>query len=205
MWKRTITLVGLAAVSAALWAATAVTATDTSEHLRPGGPEDPNFKPLNKKQEAEVLKSLKKHWPERYRTVMLLKKKDPTAYQQTVAYLHRQWIALPAKAREAWQGLADARVARKRLLDTLRKAKGKERKELVDKLHEVVADEFDAEYQVNQYRLTILEKRLDELRAELKRQGRPDYRKKVIAERHQRLVRDASPCEEKSPKNDKSK
>jgi len=154
------------------------------------GPKNAKPVELTEKQEAELLAAIKKRRPEYYEELMRLKEETPQRYRWAIARvwrLHQRWQYLPQEAREAAATHHDLRVKAAQMIYQWQQAKDPEKKARLKKeLHNVLAEQFDAQQTLREYQLVEFEKRIKHIRQEL--QARAKDRDKIIAERLEELL-----------------
>lgn len=155
---------------------------------------------LTKQQKAELLEFLKRGWPDRYKILEDLKKDSRRSYERSLKHYWKfyvRWKGTPPEVQKAWITMTESRVKAWKLVEKLAQAEEGERAGILKDLRKTVGAQVDAEVVWNQYRLARLEKRLEELRAELKKQA--EQRKHVIEERVEGLIEEAREKAEDSP------
>ena len=153
---------------------------------------------ITPEQEQELLANLKANRPEVYEQALELKKSDPEKYRRMLsmyAWSQRRLRALPEDVRQRVQAEMDAKLKVSRLLRDIRATDNEpKRKPLIAKLHQAVADHFDAEHKGREGRLAMLEKQIERLREDLAR--RVKDRDQIIKDRVEHyLMNPKSPVE----------
>jgi len=175
-------------------------------------PEGPASQPASHGDRTEapkVLAVLKERLPMRYKRLMELKETDPNAYAFHLAEMiqwYEEWKRWPAAIQDAdilqqsmtvqiWQ------IVKKMQKMTAEKSRDKLREELKD----AVTKQVDAEHQVNEYKLSLLEAELTRMKEQLDEHDR--NRDAVIEGYMDHLLQAASqPAEQHHPKkHDKEK
>ncbi len=144
---------------------------------------------LTEEQSEELLAFLKRHYKQRYDWLTKLKSSDPAGYDRSLRWswrLYQQFQGLPPEVQQASIRLVDSRVRIGKLVQKLREAKPEGTPALVEELRAAVGEQLDDEHVFNRYRLSMLEKRIADLRAELRRQV--EQRDQVIDERLEHLL-----------------
>ncbi len=140
---------------------------------------------ITPEQEQELLKDLKAKRPEVHEQALELKKSDPEKYRRMLymyAWSQRRLRALPEDVRKRVQAEMDARLKVSRLLRDIRATEDEPKREpLIAKLHQAVAEHFDAEHKGREGRLAMLEDQIKRLREDLAR--RVKDRDQIIKDR----------------------
>ena len=160
-------------------------------HRAPGAATQPHRRDLSKAQEQELLGVLKEKRPEHHKRLMKLRESSRMRYRWMLQMMWRwyqRWKHLPEEIQAAAITEMDSKVQVWRLARELRKEISKdERKELLFKLREAVARQFDAEQKVRTHRLAQLEKQLQRARLELRE--RSEKRSQTIDDLVKRLLK----------------
>ena len=188
--------VGLLAVFAVLdaWGTDADRAPGDASPSGPGPeavvpPGHPANGALSGSQENELLEALKKRSPERHAALMRLKEQNLRAYRHALRLYWRMYERLkgaPKEVQDAWVNLTETRTEIARTLQEFNKAGQAEKPALKDKLRALLARQLEAEHVVHRHRLAMLEKEIEELRAQLKRQA--ENREQIINQRLEHLL-----------------
>jgi hypothetical protein len=153
----------------------------------------PRWGELTDENEAELLAWLKKHRSDRHQALVEMRTADPRACARALRWWWRAYnrhrhlpeeVLAPALRLYEWRVKLDKAVRR------LREAKPAERPPLVKELRQLIASQLDDEHVYNKYRVGRLEKRIAQLRVELKRQV--EQREEVIQERVERYLEEAT-------------
>jgi hypothetical protein len=159
--------------------------------------ENPNPRPrrgeLTDEDEAALLAWLKEHRSDRHQALMETRTADPHAYARALRWWWRIYIRhrhLPPEVLGPALRLYEWRVKLDKAVRQLREAQPPERPPLVKELRQLIASQLDDEHTYHRYRLGRLEKRIAQLRTELKRQV--EQRDEVIEERMQRYLDEAT-------------
>jgi hypothetical protein len=202
-------LLVLAAVSAAVWAGGDEPNAATSQKDKRGSAganrsEEPSprrhgrggrrghrrAKALTEEQEKEFLAVLKENRPFVYRTLQRLKKHNEDRYR---GVLYRHWLdwqqlqRMPKEVQQAHTTIEQGRRAMVKLMVQYRRADNDQaRKKLTSQIRSLAADIYDAHLKMREYKITELETRIKQLRAELK--DRRENRDQQIEKNVRRLL-----------------
>jgi len=157
----------------------------------PGAATQPYHRGLSKAQEQELLGVLKEKRPEHHKRLMQLRESNRRRYRWMLQMMWRwyqRWKHLPEEIQAATITEIDSKIQVWRLTRELREADSKDdREELLVKLREAVARQFDAEQKIRTHRLAQLEKQLQRARLELRE--RSEKRSQIIDDLVKRLLR----------------
>ena len=144
---------------------------------------------LSEKQEAELLKHLKKHRPDIYERLAELRQKGDRTYRQWLCRLwdsYQELMKLPDALRKHIYAKEAARRNKYHLLRAIRNARPDDKTRLVNELRKAVTVEFEAEQAEREYRLELLAREIERVRAEIK--ARRAQCEKIISERIEKLM-----------------
>ncbi|MCD4824998.1 MAG: hypothetical protein K8S55_10335 [Phycisphaerae bacterium] len=143
---------------------------------------------LSKEDEKKLLAFVKKYHPRMYERLTDLRQDNEARYKKA---LRRIWprfemlMAMPKEIRDAHIKQTTLKVELFKTAKKLHNTKDeKKRSELVAKLRELVAEQFDIQQKVRLYRLKQMEKQLERLEKDLKQ--RAADRDKIIESRLER-------------------
>ena len=146
---------------------------------------------LTKEQEAELLKHIQQHQPELNKRIEDLRKRDERMYRHMLSRMwgyYRKLRDLPESLRKRIYAKEAARRTIYRVLTALKKvASSADKAKLMGELRQAVTVQFEAEQAEREYRLTLLAKQIDSIRAELK--DRQAQRDEIIATRVESLLK----------------
>jgi hypothetical protein len=155
--------------------------------MEPGrrhGPMRPGRQEVSEEQEKQIMEFLSKHMKEHYDRLEKMREENPHAYRRSLAFLWprvQQLLAMPEEARQAHVKEANLRVEIFRTARAYQEAGDAQEKENKKaELQNLLAEKFDAEQQVREYRLKKIQEQIDRLKNEL--QERLKDRDKVIQE-----------------------
>ena len=152
----------------------------------------------------EYIKWLEKNYPQKAEELKGLKDKNPRLYRRQVGYgmrKHRKIIEAEKESPELAKVLTESMELdgqRNKLIKKLRSTEDEaEKKEITGELEKVLGSKFDLTLKRKEIELGLLQKRLEELKKELKTNQEnigkwkdPEFKQQQIKERLERLISD---------------
>ena len=150
----------------------------------------PPVKPLTEEQEKELLQSVQRRFPRRYKELTQLRKDNPERYQRVLARMwrwHQRWKHLPEEARKAAAQRDEMKIQAYHLVRTWRQTSDRQKKRQIEtKLRKVLVEKFNAEQELREKRLAAMQREIQTLRKE--NAERAKKRDQIVREQLRRML-----------------
>ena len=150
----------------------------------------PPVKPLTEEQEKELLESVQRRFPGRYKELTQLRKDNPERYQRVLARMwrwHQRWKYLPEEARKAAVHRDEMKIQAYHLVRTWRQTSDRRKKRQIEtKLRKVLIEKFNAEQELREKRLAAMQREIQTLRKE--NAERAKKRDQIVREHLRRML-----------------
>ena len=155
----------------------------------------PAVEPLTEEQEKELLQSVQRRFPRRYKELMQLRKDNPERYQRVLARMwrwHERWKYLPEEARKAAVQRDEMKIQAYHLVRTWRQTSDRQKKGQIEtKLRKVLVEKFNAEQELHEKRLAAMQQEIQALRKE--NAQREKKRDQIVREQLRRMLLEDAP------------